>query len=188
MYLFLQVVIEQKDTNSETSQTFSSVSAQAEASAEASYGGLFYSGSASGGFNRSHGNSSLAKEGSDLKIAFKVRKVLIQRPWLEPNLFRYPTIGIKGLNDSSWSSGELNSKTNKGSFPLLPTVMVVAKDVVISARSFSDAASSSFSKMKSHASFKVCAYAVHRILIAYYVSMFCGLVSAYVTTALGRSA
>ena len=162
MYLFSQVVIEQKDANSETSQTFSSVSAQVEASAEASYGGLFYSGSASGGFNRSHGNSSLAKNGSDLKIAFKVRKVLIQRPWLEPNLFRYPTIGIKGLNNSSWSSGELNSKTNKGTFPLLPTAMVVAKDVVISARSFSDAASSSFSKMKSHASFKVCAYQGHR--------------------------
>lgn len=153
--------ITKKDASSETSDTFSSVSAQT----KASYGGLFYSGSASGSFSKSHGNSSLAKEGSDLKIAFKVRKVLIQRPWLEPNLLHYPTIGIKGLSDSAWSSGELDSKTNKGSFPLLPTAMVVAKDVVISASSFSTTVKESFDKMKSQASFKVCPYTVRHVLI-----------------------
>ena len=159
--LFLQVTIEQQHMDSATSDTFTSVSAEA----EASYGGLFYSGSVSGGFNKSKGNSSLAYKGSDLKITFKVRKVLIQRPWLEPELFRYPTIGIKGLNQSAWSSGELDFQKNKGLFPLLPTAMVVAKDVEISAKSFSSKAIDSFKTMASDSSFKVCAY-VHYTLYA----------------------
>lgn len=148
--------------DSATSSTFTDVSAEA----EASYGGLFYSGSASGGFDKSQGNSSLTQQGSKLKISFKVRKVLIQRPWLVPELFHYPTLGIRGLSKFSWSCGELDCKENKGSFPLLPTAMVVAKDVEISADSFSSTAIKAFEKMQSHASFKVCGCTIHCICLS----------------------
>ena len=131
--------------------TYSSVSAEA----SVSYGGLFYSGSASGGFEKKTGNSQMTKEGSELKISFKVRKVAINRPWLNPGLLQYPTLGIKGFEAGAWSSGDLDVKENKGQFPLLPTAIICAKDVEISSNAFSDTAEKSFSEMKSNASFKV---------------------------------
>ena len=70
-------------------------------------------------------------EAKDLTITFMVRKVKINRPWLETSMFNYKTIGISGLEIESWSNGTLDSKENKGQFPLLPTAMVVAKDVCI---------------------------------------------------------
>ena len=129
---------------------------QVSAAAKASYGGLFYSGSVSGGFTKKSGNTSLTQSGSKLEISFKVRKVVINRPWVEEELLHYPTIGIKGLGEGSWSSGELDDKTNKGSFPILPTAFVVAKDVKITADSYSKTAEATFKSLKSHASAKVC--------------------------------
>ena len=156
------------DTSSSKSDTFSRVHAQT----RMSYGGLFYSGSVSGGFTKSHRSSNLIMEGSSFKIKFKVRKVLIQRPWLEPTLLRYPTIGIKGLKHASWSTGELDFKSNKGSFPLLPTAIVVAKDVEISASSFTKAASTLISKLKGHSSAQVCEYTICCTLSSYFVVHF----------------
>ena len=80
--------------------------------------------------------------------------MLIQRPWLETLLLNYPTIGIKGLDIASWSTGQLEAAENKGQFPLLPTAFIVAKDVTISAGSYSKTVETSFEKMKTHAGFK----------------------------------
>ena len=68
LYLHIQVTIEQQHQYEASSNTFSQTSAEA----EASYGGLFFSGSASGGFTKKTGNSSLTQKGSNLKISFKV--------------------------------------------------------------------------------------------------------------------
>ena len=136
-------------------ETYKQVSVEA----EASYGGLFYSGNVSGGYRKSKGNASLSESGSDVTISFKVHKVLIQRPWLETYLLNYPTIGIKALDKHAWSTGKLDYATNKGEFPLLPTAFVVAKDVTISAKSFNETATKSFSQSSKHAGFKVNVYA-----------------------------
>ena len=151
LYLHIQVTIKQTHQYEASSDTYSQTSAEA----EASYGGLFYSGSVSGGFTKKTGNSSLTKEGSDLEISFKVRKVLIERPWMEPNILQYTTLGIKEMKHAQWSTGSLNPKTNKGSFPILPTACIVAKDVVIHAGSFSDKFNTTMSSMSAHASAKV---------------------------------
>ena len=83
----------------------------------------------------SHSTETESKDTSvkakDLAITFMVRKVKINRPWLETSMFNYKTIGISGLEAKSWSTGTLDSKQNNGQFPLLPTAMVVAKDVCI---------------------------------------------------------
>ena len=98
--LHAQVTVTQEHKYESTHETYSHVSAEV----SASYGGLFYSGSASGGFDKQTGNSELTQKGSNLVIKFKVRKVLIHRPWLEPIILQYPTLGIKGLKSASWSS------------------------------------------------------------------------------------
>lgn len=151
LYLHIQVTIEQQHQYEASSNTFSQTSAEA----EASYGGLFFSGSASGGFTKKTGNSSLTQKGSNLKISFKVRKVLIERPWMEPNILQYTTLGIKEMKPAQWSTGSLNAKTNKGSFPILPTACIVAKDVVISAGSFSDKFNKTMESLSTHASARV---------------------------------
>lgn len=131
MYVYAQVIIEQTQRHDRSHDTYSQVSTED----EISHRGLFYSKSTSGEVDE---NSSLTENGADLKVSFKIRKVLIHRPWLDPTILHYQTLGIMGLPPGSWSSGQLNSKTNKGSFPLLPTAMVVAKDIEISAKSFSE--------------------------------------------------
>ena len=112
--------------------------------------------SVSGGYSKDDGSSSLAVSGSNLEISFKIRKVTVQRPWMDPAILNYPIIGIKGLPAGAWSNGELNGKTNKGNFPLLPTAMIVAKDVTISSDKFSQSLKDSFSETSTHASVKVC--------------------------------
>ena len=99
------------------------------------FAGLF---NISGGADREKGTKSLTKEGSNLKISFKIRKVSIRRPWFETAILQYPTIGIKGLPACEWSTGELDPSKNKGKFPLLPTDMVLAKDIMIRADSIAD--------------------------------------------------
>ena len=144
------MIIEQVHRHESSHDTYSQISVET----EASFGGLFYSGSVAGGFSKKNGNSSLTQEGSDLKISFKVRKVIIQRPWLEPSVLEYSTLGIEELDKGSWSNGKLD-KSNEGSFPLLPTDCIVAKDVVIQANSFSDTFEKHFSEQSEHASTKV---------------------------------
>ena len=139
--------IEQSSLHQSSNDTFSKLSVEA----EASYGGLV---SVSGGYSQEKGSSSLAVDGSKLTISFKVRKVTIQRPWMDPAILHYPILGIKGLGSGSWSSGELGPQ-NDGSFPLLPTAMIVAKDVEISSEKFSQSLKDEFSKKSINASAKV---------------------------------
>ena len=145
-----KVEILQEKKYESSHSTFSQVSAET----SVSYGGLFYSGSASGGYSKSSSNSSLTSKGSKLKIAFKVRKVIIQRSWLDPAILQYSSLGIRQLEVGKWSNGSLKPD-NKGCFPVLPTACIVAKDVVISAASFSDSFEKSMTQSSTHASAKV---------------------------------
>ena len=80
---------------------------------------------------------SPAEEVEEPIVSLKINTVTIHRPWLDPKLLHYKSLGLMGLKSASWSSGQLDSKTNNGTFPLLPIAMVVAKDIKISTKSFS---------------------------------------------------
>ena len=69
---------------------------------------------------------------SDVKISFKVRAVQINRPWLDLGVLNNRNYTIYGEDSGSWSTGELDANNN-GSFPLLTTQMIVAKDIAVTA-------------------------------------------------------
>jgi hypothetical protein len=142
------ITISNKKGYKSSRDTFSTLSTQA----SASYGGLFH---ASVGYSQSQGSSQATAKNSDLTISFSVRKVNINRPWLDRTLLEYPTLGIRELPRYKWSNGSLNAKTNKGSFPLLPTAFIVARDVTISNFQMSTAQNSAYKKTKTDASMSV---------------------------------
>jgi len=57
-------------------------------------------------------------------FSFKIRKVTINRPWMDLNFIKHKKITIRGLEDGAWSTGELDDEKNNGSFPMLPTHLV----------------------------------------------------------------
>ena len=73
---------------------------------------------------------SVTDEHSDVKISLKVRAVQISRPWLDTSILKNRNFTIDGEAPGSWSTGEL-SADNNGSFPLLSTQMIVAKDITV---------------------------------------------------------
>ena len=147
----LQVTITQTHKYESSHDTYNKVSAEA----GASYGGLFYHGGGSGGFDKSSGNHSLTKAGSNFSLSFKVRKVNINRSWMDPSVLLYSTLGVKGVTVGSWSSGQLSATKNHGTFPIFPTNMVVAKDISLKADSYTDYAAKAFQDMSAQAAFKV---------------------------------
>ena len=72
----------------------------------------------------------------DVKIHLKVRSVQINRPWIDLSALKIQNWGIPGEGPGAWSTGVLDS-SNDGSFPLLSTRMIVAKDITITSSSFS---------------------------------------------------
>ena len=80
---------------------------------------------------------SISTEASrNVKISFKVRSVQINRPWLNLATLKIENYTIPGFGPGSWSTGELAS-SNQGSFPLLSTQVIVAKDIKVTADKFS---------------------------------------------------
>ena len=77
-----------------------------------------------------------AGDSRDVKISFKVRAVQVNRPWLDLSALRVEHYSIPGEGSGSWSTGELSS-SNKGSFPLVTSQVIVAKDITITASKFS---------------------------------------------------
>ena len=71
-----------------------------------------------------------------LRISFKVKTVDIRRPWMDTSLLDYDCITLASAHTGQWSDGEL-LPSNKGSFPLLPTAMVLATDITVTATQFS---------------------------------------------------
>ena len=78
-------------------------------------------------------------------ISFKVRSVEINRPWVDPSALKIDKWRLPGLAAGGWSTGLLDS-SNKGSFPLLTTQMIVAKDITVTAAKFSKEVTDSLTK------------------------------------------
>lgn len=70
------------------------------------------------------------------RIKFKYSMVAIQRPWLDFQIFSIPGWKIKGLSRAYYSTGTLTN--NNGLLPVLPTGMIIGRDIQITAR-WSDA-------------------------------------------------
>ncbi len=66
----------------------------------------------------------------DVKIDLKVRSVQINRPWIDLSALNIRDWTIPGVKSGAWSTGVIDS-SNNGSFPLLSTQMIVAKDITI---------------------------------------------------------
>ena len=158
-----QVIVRQEHKYQSLYDTYISVSSFP----DSSHGGLFYTGSASGGFERRNGNNFLTSTQSQISMSFKIRKVSINRPWLTPAILKYSTLGIQGQKAGFWSSGVLD-KANKGIFPLLPTAFIVAKDITVSSNMYSDVAEEALSKISTHSYVRVSgSYSFTVRLIAY---------------------
>ena len=76
-----------------------------------------------------------ADAGRNMKISFNVRSVQINRPWLDLSTLKIENYTISGYGPGAWSTGELSS-SNQGSFPLLSTQVIVAKDIKVTADKF----------------------------------------------------
>ena len=145
-FYHFKVTISSKSEQKSSKSSFSALSA----TASASYG-LF---STSVGHSSSQGQSKTNADATDLTIAFKLRKVKINRPWLERSILDYPIIGMRQVPKHEWSDGTLD-KRNKGSFPLLPIAMIVARDVKIRNFEMSAEQKEQYKKSKTEASLSV---------------------------------
>lgn len=76
------------------------------------------------------------KHDENLSVSFKIKTVELVRPWMDMSLLDYKTITLAGAQKAQWSNGEL-AMSNTGSFTLLPTSVILAANVSISASSFS---------------------------------------------------
>ena len=76
-------------------------------------------------------------DSQDVKIYLKVRSVQIDRPWIDLSALKLQKWRIPGERPDCWSTGVLDS-SNNGSFPLLSTEMIVAKDITVTATKFSE--------------------------------------------------
>ena len=74
---------------------------------------------------------------SDVRISFEVRSVQINRPWVDLSALELQNWKIPGLATGSWSTGVLDS-SNKGLFAILPTEMIVVRNVTVAATKFSE--------------------------------------------------
>jgi hypothetical protein len=96
-------------------------------------GGLdlgFFSISGSGGVSEKR--SHLHTETRSVKIAFEYMRVEILRPWLDLSLFSFTDYSLNGRPKGYFSTGKADGK-NHGVLPLLPTVFIVARNLVVSA-------------------------------------------------------
>ena len=107
-------------------------------------------------FTTSKGKESgaSAENSKNIKISFKCKTVEIVREWLDTSVLHYENITLAGMKAGQWSTGVMEP-TNQGSFPLLLTTFVVAKDISVTATRFSEELLDSFHKFSSSADAKV---------------------------------
>ncbi|MFY0576297.1 hypothetical protein ACN28S_19780 [Cystobacter fuscus] len=73
----------------------------------------------------------VARESLDIRVRFKFARVSIRRPWLDTSLFSLGGWATAGRRRNSLSTGSLTGNT--GIFPLLPTALILARELQISA-------------------------------------------------------
>lgn len=72
----------------------------------------------------------VAQDSLNIRVRFKFARVNIYRPWLNASLFSLGNWSMAGRRRNELSTGSL--KGNTGIFPLLPTSIIVARDLQIS--------------------------------------------------------
>jgi len=151
---WLEASVQHSHGEKATSEKLSKISA----SAEASYGGLFYSGSAKGGFDKSSGNKAASTKDSSFSLSFKLARVSISWPWFGGLSFflHQPGVGIASTPVGALSSGTLHtSNDNSKTFPLMVTDMIIARKVKLEVTNGSSSMTDSFSKLSTTAEAKV---------------------------------
>jgi hypothetical protein len=73
----------------------------------------------------------VTRESLDLRVRFQFARVALRRPWLDTSLFSLGGWALAGRRRLSLSTGTLTDNT--GLFPLLPTALIVARNLQISA-------------------------------------------------------
>jgi len=75
-------------------------------------------------------------DSKDIHISFQMATVQINRPWCDLSILRLAGLTLPGLKPEGWSTGKL-SPNNNGSMPMFNTQVVLAKDISITANTFS---------------------------------------------------
>lgn len=74
---------------------------------------------------------SVTQQSVDIRVRFKFARVSIRRPWLDTSLFSLAGWSMAGRQRNELSTGSLTGNT--GIFPLLPSSIIIARDLQISA-------------------------------------------------------
>jgi hypothetical protein len=73
----------------------------------------------------------IAQESLDIRVRFKFARINLRRSWLDTSLFSLGGWALAGRHRNDLSTGSLTGNT--GIFPLLPTSIIIARDLQISA-------------------------------------------------------
>jgi hypothetical protein len=73
----------------------------------------------------------IAQESSDIRVRFRFARINIRRPWLDTSLFSIGGWAMAGRRRNDLSTGSLIGNT--GIFPLLPSSIIIARDLQIAA-------------------------------------------------------
>lgn len=84
----------------------------------------------------------------NLRISFKYKRVMINRPWMDEILFVLGNWKIGSATAGAWSNGRFDDDNVKSVFPLLPHSFVIVKDLEITA-DFNTGDEKSFNDIKS---------------------------------------
>jgi hypothetical protein len=87
---------------------------------------------AAGSVSRSTSSVDIESSTTDIEIKFKLGRIEIRRPWLNPSILTLDGWSVPGRVKDSYSNGK-NDESNQGIFPLLPTAFLIARDIEITA-------------------------------------------------------
>jgi hypothetical protein len=121
---FAQVTLSSDKYYSSSSSSFSSWGGSAGVNF-----GLFSIGGGAGG---SSSRRNVSTDTSSIRMAFRMARVELRRPWLDPSLLSLGGWSVQGRQRGAYSNGKSDA-SNRGMFPLFPTAFVVARDIQISA-------------------------------------------------------
>jgi hypothetical protein len=92
-----------------------------------------------GGLDTTSTSATASLTTSTTTITFEMAKVLINRPWLDTSLLAYYPVALAGLAKNSWSDGTVfpnrKESTLQQIFKILPTGMIVARNIRITSAS-----------------------------------------------------
>lgn len=118
------VTVHEKQTEDHVHKDVSSVTS----SFSAGFSAGLWGGSASGQYKKDLENVQNESKVEEFGMQFKVARVDILRDWFNGGLLDYPNVYIQDVPKSGICSGSLSSSADC-SFPLLPTALIIAKEI-----------------------------------------------------------